>query len=611
MPRQYGSLSNRFFSGSVMLWMAVMIFWGMEWLFHMTKPSVLSVLSFTENLTILLLIPLLALSAVLPVFFGLTLVNERASTLFIKLFWSAMVLMCSFLLIDNFTYTIFSIYSGSFQDWRRYIYIVVLAILSIYWFRKSETLFVFVSKECSRPKRPLIFVVVIVLSAFMVGISAKHEVTDNFLSNVGEPEKTPNILILSSDGIDASHLPAYGYHRQTAPFIDKLKQNGLLVNNHFTNSANTTASVGALLAGKYPTTTRVIFRPDIFRDAHRFQHLPGLLKKLGYNNYDISARFYVDPVDMNMRSGFDYANGRDVSARKQWAVNILGFYWSDAALFYENVSARIVERLMHIFNLSDAENVYLQVTHVDDHKDRTRIDNLLELFENIEPPFFINTHLLGTHGAQFNPAKIQFSKGKEQQENWDNDFYDDAILTFDSYVQEVAEVLREKDFYEDTIIVITSDHARGWVISEPIPLLIAFPGAEHQGVLNTPSQRIDIAPTLLDYIGVAPPAWMEGNSLLQDLDNRFIFNTRRAESAGKEGRRYVPFPRAPYYTLGELSVSFCDRQYVWKLKEKEFFSQSISNFIGECESSDFSESEAKAAMKQHLNERGWDTSELW
>ena len=52
MPRQYGSLSNRLFSGSVMLWMAVMIFWGMEWLFHMTKPSVLSVLGFTENLTI-------------------------------------------------------------------------------------------------------------------------------------------------------------------------------------------------------------------------------------------------------------------------------------------------------------------------------------------------------------------------------------------------------------------------------------------------------------------------------------------------------------------------------------------------------------------------------
>jgi hypothetical protein len=45
MPRQYSSLSNRFFSGSVMLWMAVMIFWGMEWLFHMTKPSVLSVRS--------------------------------------------------------------------------------------------------------------------------------------------------------------------------------------------------------------------------------------------------------------------------------------------------------------------------------------------------------------------------------------------------------------------------------------------------------------------------------------------------------------------------------------------------------------------------------------
>ena len=59
----------------------------------------------------------------------------------------------------------------------------------------------------------------------------------------------PNILVLSTDGLNASHMSAYGYQRNTTPFIDGLIQQSLFVQNHFTNNAKSTGSIGAFFSG--------------------------------------------------------------------------------------------------------------------------------------------------------------------------------------------------------------------------------------------------------------------------------------------------------------------------------------------------------------------------
>ena len=44
----------------------------------------------------------------------------------------------------------------------------------------------------------------------------------------------PNVLVLSTDGLDAANMSAYGYRRKTTPFIDSLVPQSLLIQNHFT-----------------------------------------------------------------------------------------------------------------------------------------------------------------------------------------------------------------------------------------------------------------------------------------------------------------------------------------------------------------------------------------
>jgi len=141
-------------------------------------------------------------------------------------------------------------------------------------------------------------------------------------------------------------------------------------------------------------------------------------------------------------------------------------------------------------------------------------------------------------------------------------------------------------------------------------LLIIFPKSEHQGIITTPTQRVDIAPTLLDYMGVTPPVWMEGNSLLQPMPSRYIITTRRTASSGKSGARHIKSPTPPYYTLGEVAISSCNTQYIFNLRANTILKSPLLNFIGNCNSLDLNKTSAKNQLILHLNQRDWDTSLL-
>jgi len=50
-------------------------------------------------------------------------------------------------------------------------------------------------------------------------------------------QKRPNIIFITTDGLDATHLSAYGYQRETTPFIDQLLSTSLVAENNFPNVA--------------------------------------------------------------------------------------------------------------------------------------------------------------------------------------------------------------------------------------------------------------------------------------------------------------------------------------------------------------------------------------
>jgi len=91
------------------------------------------------------------------------------------------------------------------------------------------------------------------------------------------------------------------------------------------------------------------------------------------------------------------------------------------------------------------------------------------------------------------------------------------------------EGLRERDWWKDTLLIVTSDHGEAFreheqlghasaVYAEQVrvPLLIRFPrgiGPE-PGVERSPVELVDVVPTLLSFLAIEPEMELDGTSLL-------------------------------------------------------------------------------------------------
>lgn len=63
----------------------------------------------------------------------------------------------------------------------------------------------------------------------------------------------PNIVVLLLDAARADHLSAYGYERETTPFIDELAADGVRYDPTYANGVFSLPSYASLFTGKYPT----------------------------------------------------------------------------------------------------------------------------------------------------------------------------------------------------------------------------------------------------------------------------------------------------------------------------------------------------------------------
>lgn len=323
--------------------------------------------------------------------------------------------------------------------------------------------------------------------------------------------QTPNVVFLSSDGIDAAHMSVYGYTRLTTPFLDDHASEFMIFENAFSNNGNTTGSVASLLTGMSPLTTGVVFPPDALspRDARR--SLPHLLGQLGYQRSNWAVPHYADATEQNLIGAFESNNGR--SDRLGQTRVPLGD--GTSRWFVSEMVRTSVDLLADVFGIRELDNPYSQVSHIvgDSLSDEERLAGTIH--ELAEPgPRFVNTHFMGSHGPVFNVERSEFAD-REQERPWQGDHYDDAIREFDRKVEATYTALNEAGDLDDTIIVVTSDHGQQYDATKRVPLLIRLPERQGAGRYDVNVQRLDVAPTILEALGVSKPDWMEGESLLR------------------------------------------------------------------------------------------------
>ena len=105
--------------------------------------------------------------------------------------------------------------------------------------------------------------------------------------------------------------------------------------------------------------------------------------------------------------------------------------------------------------------------------------------------------------------------------------YDAEIAFNDRAFGELVALLDELDLLDSTVVVFISDHGEEFLEHGTwghgrnlyaenlnVPLVIRFPDRGHGVRVEEVVQQIDIMPTLLDYIGLPVPEWVEGRSFL-------------------------------------------------------------------------------------------------
>ena len=592
------------------------LFLSLEWLFLVTKPSFFSALSWFERLRVLfsslgvLLVPILCLFILLvPVSRLVPWPPWRWTAALIP---TVTLSFTALLLVDNFTSTLFGVGVKTIEGRWRGIYLLLLLTAATIVFRR-------VLDRCGR-SAPSAYSWAAGLAVLMAALSLfSHWWNDPGVvlgeGRSGPGQKTlPNIVILSSDGLNSSHLSLYGYDHATTPFLEILAESSLVAENCFTNGGPTAASITSRLTGKWPTQTRVIYPPDILRGTDSYQHLPGVLRRMGYTALDLSIRHYADSADLNFREAFDMVNFRLVKRQAIYAADWIPL---DASYFLAQLQDRLFSRLQKIFFNLPMDDAFEEVTEGDRSykRDPKRMEQLFTFIESHPEPFFAHVHLMGTHGSRFRTHHRVFSAGLGQDRDWMVEFYDDAILDFDSYVRQLADFLEEQNLLQRTVLVVGSDHGQRARTADRIPLLIRFPEGHHSGRLTPNVQNLDIAPTLLDYLGAPAPPWMVGRSLLSDrLESHYPIlaaNRGGTPTIKTERGRELKLSeiRPPFYSLGRISVIVCKYAYQLHLESGIIIYYTIPDHTDTC-SEPPKASEIENILLDHLRNQSYDTGSL-
>lgn len=511
-----------------------------------------------------------------------------------RVFWFAALIPAALattlyvLAFDTFSRTVAGLGIIDTAGWATGFYLAAVAVVAV-WTWQSEGMILarpVTVHPASRVAASAI-VVVSLVSWLVTGSTAEERA----MTVVSTGPVRSNVLLIGIDGVEAQQLSIYGYEVQTTPVIETLAGRGVVFENVFANNGRTYGSLISLLTGKLPTTTHIFFPPAYLtgRDSH--EHLPKLLRDAGYNTAQVGMRYYTDAADWNMKGGFDFVNGRKEGAR---------LLEPDRSALGERVHRyrvvlvdRIVSRFLHLAFIRPMEDEYRFLTKKESHSpyfsDERRVRFAAEFIEARREPWFLHIHLLDTHRCTTD--------------------CDDRLAEADASVGQLVELVSSVGQLERTLVIIYSDHARNWRTLTRVPLIVVPPGGTEPRRVRNNAQLVDVAPTILDHLGISQPPWMVGLSLLAASEpdaRRPIFSLEDTDtrvSSGPEMYR-LRDPGPPFYGVRSAAVVVCDRWTKVMFGTNEVSTGAIWGHTAPCRDASI-EKLSRESLEKHLQANGY------
>jgi hypothetical protein len=566
----------------------------LEWLFHATKLSMVTAAPLYVRVILLFLAPLSLLAFLLPaqaVLAGVDSFRKNA-----KAYWLAALLPASIgtvlyvVAADNFakTMTGFAISDASGRS-NAICLALVLAVAALTLRAEARAL--------AKPRRliysvvPAAFVIAVSLLAYAVAARDGKDRPDFVALAKVAAVRRPNILLVGMDGVTASHSSAYGYHRRITPTLEALAAQGILYENAFSNAGPTYGSLISMLTGKLPTETHILYPPVFLKGKDSVEHLPGILRAAGYTTAQIGLRHYADAYDWNMAGAFERINGRTdpeetLQTNRSEARELLVRYRKE-------LTERVTSRFLHLTFVRPMEDAFRFLIGEGEPSpyfgDERRLVLAKQFLQSGREPWFLHLHLLDSHCCLGS-----YSRKYEQ---------------VDRHLARLVELLRSTGQLDRTLIVVYSDHAPYWKTLDRLPLVVVPPGGTEPQRVKANVQLADIAPTILEYLGIPQAPWMSGRPLqhVGSFDSRrpifSLVEVARTDWTGPRMREVLD-PGPPYYGGASAAVVVCDRWGKVRLRTSTFTSGQIAGHTAPC-TPRVTDPEMQALLVTHLRANGY------
>ncbi len=550
----------------------------LEVLFQISKDSFLSALggavlgAMTINTIAMLMIPGILFAGLIYLTAYISKGRHTALLTCLQYTMVALLSLCSLSLIIThadttfYSATGFNINSLNISDqsiFLRFLLFVLAAYPALFFARKIVS---FLANFKARFKWPFLAGYAALLLFLIISGLNNYRDNNSFFSGEkpgGEKaQNLPNIILFSSDGVELERLSLYGYHLKTTPVLEKLAETSYVYYNNYAHANATRMSTAALLSGAHPFTTKVIHRQDILWGSHSFNHLPGILTRLGYYCVSFADDYFGAPTVINIKGAFRQENRHFLKPPED------DIWWTGAIVFCDSLPLvrSIVNRISNRWQALAGFPLALKLEKPlvlrkgltwTRECDAQQIARLIKVIRTQKQPVFAHVHLVETHpglyGCGGHMVIRRFSKGEQQVLDQD-EFYDDSLLNMDARLGKVLEVLKRSGKWDNTIFVFMTDHGRLSPSFMPLPLVVHLPGQTKNHKIKTAVQYLDIAPSIINYLGFTVPDWMEGEPIfpgseIAKLSNREIVGYSISQRVTlptsvmvvKEGAKYCKF----------------------------------------------------------------------
>ncbi len=353
-------------------------------------------------------------------------------------------------------------------------------------------------------------------------------------------DKTPrHVIVISMDTTRADQFGFMGNHHVKTPRLDAIAAESIVLTDCMAVAPTTLASHTSLFTGNYPHHHGVPRNGYmVSRDNLMFAEI---LQQAGFTSAGFAGSFAIDSR-FDFAQGFDTYDqvfdvlvgddGADENQRRAEKV-------TNAVIAYLDAE-EVPDRLFLFAHFFDPHSPYLAPAPFRGMYDPNGEYGLLP-FGDID----IDERL------EASPEQEQLGRGLIAQ-------YAAEISYMDFHIGRLVDELRQRGILDEAVLLLTSDHgetfmehqrsfSHGFLVYQATMHsvgIIRLPGGEGGGRrIETPVSNIDLLPTLLEILGITPPAGIDGEAIPLAVADAPVPQRTRFGQATRPRKQHEADPR--------------------------------------------------------------------